>query len=350
MPTSTHYAFPRKPHKTAFIAGFAAGLTVLLGIYFGSGRLTRFDSPLAAYAAATVLAAFAITYRYVVWIQRPPTWVYFRAGWRLFLRPAKLVRNIVKLIRLLFDNIVIQKFIANRGTGRWLAHMSLAWGCLLAFAITFPLSWGWIQFGIGENGTDYAVEFMGLHMMSFPPDSIIAFLFFNGLNISAVLVLFGVGIAMHRRLFEKGAQAVETFTNDFMPLFLLFAVSVTGLMITASYKLMGGAHFSFISMLHAFTVVVLLLWMPFGKLFHVIQRPAQLGVAYYKDEGAAGAQAVCPRSGIAFQSQMHHDDLVQIMKEIGQDFGAHQDLSPQEKRKLIALNQAAAIDGVPYVG
>lgn len=342
--------FPRNTNRNSLIAGILAGLSVAAIVYFGSGQLSRFDSPLAAYAAATVLAAFAITYRYVSWIQRPPTWVYFKAGWKLFLRPAKLVKNTIRLFKLLFDNIILQKFISNRGTGRWLAHLSLAWGCLIAFAITFPLSWGLIQFGVAANGVDYMVEFMGNPVMSFPHDSVMAFLFFNGLNISAVLVLTGVGLAMHRRIFEHGAQSVETFANDFVPLFLLFAVAVTGLMITASYRMLGGAHFSFISMLHAFTVIVLLLWMPFGKLFHVIQRPAQLGVAYYKDVGKAGEQAVCPRSGQEFQSQMHHDDLVTVMKEVGMDFGSHQDLSPQEKRKLIALNQASAIDGVPYVG
>lgn len=343
-------AFPQRPRQAALAAGVAAALGVTLLIYFGSGRLSRFDSPLAAYALATVLAAFAVTYRYSLWVQRPATWVYFLAGWRLFLRPHKLARNLAKLVRLLLDNIIVQKFIVERGKGRWLAHMSIAWGCLIAFAITFPLSWGLIQFGIGANGVDYTVEFIGVHVMSFPPNGIVALLFFNGLNISAVLVLLGVGIAMHRRLFESGAQAVETFTNDFMPLFLLFAVSVTGLMITASYRLLDGAHFSVISMLHAFTVIILLLWMPFGKLFHVIQRTAQLGVAYYKAEGSSGPQAVCSRSGVEYQSQMHHDDLVRIMREVGVDFGAHQDLSPQEKRRLIALNQTAAMDDVPFVG
>jgi hypothetical protein len=121
-------------------------------------------------------------------------------------------------------------------------------------------------------------------------------------------------------------------------------VSVTGLMLTASYKLMNGENFSFLSLLHAFTVVLLLLYLPFGKLFHVIQRPAQLGVEYYKEEGAKTAQAVCARSGQPYMSQMHHDDLVIVMKEVGQDFGAHQDLSPQEKRKLVALNQIAHTD------
>jgi hypothetical protein len=340
----------RSNTKIAFAGGLIAALLVLAGIYFGSGKLDRFDRPLAAYAAATVFAAFAIFYRYLMWIQRPPTWRYFKAGWKLFLKPNKLIRNLGKFIVLLWENIVAQKFIERRSHKRWLAHLCLAWGCLLAFAITFPLSWGWVQFGIAANGSDYVVEFMGMKQFSFPHDSILAFLFFNGLNFSAVFVLVGVGLAMHRRIFESGAQAVQSLAGDLIPLFLLFAVSVTGLMLTASYKLMGGSNFAFLSLLHAFTVVILLLYMPFGKFFHVIQRTAHLGVAYYKEEAAAGEQAICVRSGQPFESKMHYEDLVAVMKELGMDFGAHQALSPQEKRKLISLNQAAAIEGTPYVG
>lgn len=334
----------------AWMCGILAALIVLAGIYFGSGRLSRFDSPLAAYAAATVFAAFAIIYRYVMWVQRPPTWIYFKAGFRLFLRPRSLPKNNIKLIQLLWNNIITQKFIERRGHGRWVAHLCLAWGCLIAFAITFPLSWGWMQFGVGANGVDYVVEFMGVPQFSFAPNGIIAFLFFNGLNISAILVLAGVGIAMHRRIFDPGARSVQSFSNDFLPLFLLFSVAVTGLMLTASYRWMNGANFAFLSLLHAFTVIILLLWMPFGKLFHVIQRPAQLGVAYYKEEGLKGPQAVCARSGKPFQSQLHHDDLAFVLSELGFRFGAHQDLSPETKRKLVAINQAATIDGQPYIG
>ncbi|HRF61163.1 MAG TPA: hypothetical protein PLH94_14765 [Fimbriimonadaceae bacterium] len=340
----------RRSRSIAFVAAFLAALLVVAAIYFGSGRLSRFDTPLAAYAAATVFAAFAIAYRYTMWIQRPPTWRYFLAGWRLFLRPRRMVSNVVKLFGLIWNQIVAQRFIERRSRQRWTAHMCLAWGCLLAFAITFPLSWGWIQFGIAGNGRDYVVEFMGLPTFSFPPDGIVAFFMFNGLNVSAVLVLIGVGLAMHRRMFDRGAQAVQTLANDLIPLFLLFAVSVTGLMITASYKLMGGENFSFLSLLHAFTVVVLLLWLPFGKLFHVIQRPAQLGVAFYKEEGDRGPRATCVRSGEEYQSQLHHDDLVEVMREVGMDFKDYQKLSPAEKRKLIALNQAALIEGQPFVG
>ncbi len=332
----------------SFIAGTLGALLVLGGITMGSGQFSRFDTPLAAYAFATIIAAFAILYRYAMWVQRPPTWRYFKKSWKLFLRPKWLLANLVHLFRLLFDNIVAQKFIGVRSRRRWLAHLCLAWGCLIAFAITFPLSWGWVQFGVA--GPNYVVEFMGMRQFSFPPHSFVGFMFFNGLNFSAVFVLVGVALAMHRRIYDQGAMAVQSLAADMVPLFMLFAVAVTGLMLTASYRLMGGENFGFLSLLHAFTVIVLLLYMPFGKLFHVIQRPAQLGVAYYKEEGKRGPQALCKVSGLPYQSQMHHDDLVAVMKEVGFDFGDHQDLSPQEKRKLIAVNQAANLSDHPYAG
>jgi hypothetical protein len=341
---------PKNPVTIAITGGLICSVGLLFAVYFGSGRLTRFDSPLAAYTAATIFASFAFAYRYLMWIQRPATWRYFRASFQLFLRPKKLIKNIFKLFALLWNNIVLQKFIGKRSHTRWIAHMGMAWGCLIAFAITFPLSWGWVQFGVAADGYNYQVEFMGVPQFAFDPNSVIGFMLFNGLNFSAFFVLIGVALAMHRRVFQHGAHAVQSIENDLIPLVLLFAVSITGLMITASYRLMGGAHFSFISLLHAFTVILLLLWMPFGKLFHVIQRPAQLGVAYYKEAGLEGPKATCIRSGQEYQSKLHHDDLVDVMKEVGVDFGEHQNLSPEEKRKLIAINQLAAMDDRSFVG
>lgn len=343
-----HHANNPRCQRIAFGCASLASLMVVLAIYFGSGRLARFDVPLAAYSAATVFAAFGLVYRYMMWLQRPPTWRYFKVSWRLFFQARRFVPNCAVLSRLVVDNILLQRFVARRGRTRWAAHMCIAWGCMIAFAITFPLSWGWVQFGVDHER--YVVEFMGRRQFSFPPSSILGFLMFNGLNISAVLVLIGVAAAMHRRIHQHGAQAVQSLSSDLIPLFLLFAVSVTGLMLTASYRLMEGEHFSFLSLLHAVAVIVFLLWMPFGKLFHIVQRPAQIGVQFYKQEGARGEQALCARSGQEYQSRMHHDDLVAVMKDVGFDFGEHQNLAPETKRKLIALNQAALMEDVPFVG
>ena len=93
---------------------------------------------------------------------------------------------------------------------------------------------------------------------------------------------------------------VQQFSNDLLPLILLFAISVTGLFLTASTHLMHGLHYVFLSQLHAITVIFTLLYLPFGKFFHIFQRPAQLGVDFYKKAGEEGGQAHCARCGQAF--------------------------------------------------
>ena len=87
---------------------------------------------------------------------------------------------------------------------------------------------------------------------------------------------------------------MQQFGEDFLPLLLLFAISVTGLMLTASYTWMKGYAYDFLAILHAITVIFTLLWLPFGKFFHIFQRPAQLGVEFYKDVGARGRAGALP--------------------------------------------------------
>jgi hypothetical protein len=95
------------------------------------------------------------------------------------------------------------------------------------------------------------------------------------------------------------------------------------------------------SVLHAITVILFLLWLPFGKFFHIFQRPAQLGANIYKIEGAKRGMAVCPHTGKPFASQLHISDLKQVTKELGFDFtrkdgSSHLDLSPEGKRSALA--------------
>jgi hypothetical protein len=88
----------------------------------------------------------------------------------------------------------------------------------------------------------------------------------------------------------------EQIVGSILILLLLFAISVTGLMLTVSYTWMRGYAYEFLAVLHAMTVIVTLLWLPFGKLFHVFQRPAQLGVSFYQDAGARAEAASSRRS------------------------------------------------------
>ena len=334
---------------------FTASL-VLAGIYFGSRRLRDFDAALVPYAGASVFSAFGLGYRYSMWLTKPPTRLFWRRGWRLFFAPARVAQNISRLAALFAVNIVAQRFIEKRSPLRWAAHWCIFWGCILAAAVTFPLSFGWIHFETaGAVQERYQAFVFGLHVMTFDLASPLAPLVFNVLDISAVLVIAGVSLAMWRRGRDRGALAVQQFGADLLPLLMLFAVSITGIFLTVSTHLMRGLHFVFLSQLHAVTVIFTLLYLPFGKFFHIFQRPAQLGVAFYRETGAKGEQAPCARCGQPFASRMHIDDLKQVERELGiryeavalqadpmDDGAAHyQDVCPACRRKNLALTQDA---------
>ena len=218
---------------------------------------------------------------------------HWRRGWRLFFAPSRVAQNLTRLMALFAVNIVAQRFIEKRSPLRWAAHWCLAWGCVLAAAVTFPLSFGWVHFETAGAALErYQAFVFGIHVFSFDLESPLAPLVFNVLDISAALVIAGVAMAMWRRGRDRGALAVQQFGDDLLPLVMLFAVSITGVFLTVSTHLLQGVHFVFLSQLHAVTVIFTLLYLPFGKFFHIFQRPAQLGVAFYRAVGANGEAAV----------------------------------------------------------
>ncbi len=262
-----------------------------------------------------------------------------------FCSPGNCLEISLRLGRIFWNNIFLQRFIGRRSRVRWTAHWFLAWGCLLAAAVTFPLSFGWVRFETARNSQEIYNAFMfGIPVGSFRLGTPVAELTFNILDIAAVMVLIGVFFAMWRRASDRDARAVQQFSNDLLPLILLFAISITGLFLTASTHLMHGLHYVFLSQLHAITVIFTLLYLPFGKFFHIFQRPAQLGVDFYKQAGAEGEQAICVRCGNPYASQMQREDLKAVQAALGIRYqmadGTHyQDVCPQCRRKNVALTQ-----------
>ena len=101
---------------------------------------------------------------------------------------------------------------------------------MLAFAVTFPLVFGWIHFGLKPGGINtYEIFTFGFKVMEFPLHTLLAEIIFNVLNWCAFLVIAGVMIMMRRRLTHAGQIAIQTFEGDWLPLLLLLAISVTGL-------------------------------------------------------------------------------------------------------------------------
>ena len=138
---------------------------------------------------------------------------------------------------------------------------------------------------------------------------------------------------------------MQSFALDILPIILLFAISVTGLALTVAQNWLRGEAYSFLAILHAITVIAALLYLPFGKFFHIFQRPAQLGVKFYQAAGETGEPALCKRCGERFASRMHIDDLKRVLPQVGFDYNLErtgtnwQDLCPPCKRKSLSLAQ-----------
>jgi hypothetical protein len=332
-------------------AGLVAVLLVL--VYVGSGALRWFDSALAGYLMGTLLATFAVAYRYVVWVERPPTRRLRDRGWQAFWGSGARLRNVLRLPDVLWGRLVGQGFIRRRSFSRWVAHQCLFWGCLLAALVTFPLTFGWLHFeSVGQDAGQYRAYVFGVGTFEFPSRSVVGWFAFHALDVAAVLVLVGVVIFLVRRLRDPGAMAVER-GNDFLALAGLFAVSVTGLMLTVSSLWLEGRFYTFITTVHAATVILGLLYIPFGKLFHIFQRPGTVGLAYTKHRWAAEEPAHCRECGDAFAPATQVADLRRVLPEVGFDYdvpagdggGSYQETCPRCRRRLVALAQSARVRG-----
>ncbi len=327
--------------------GLITTLALAAFIVIGSRNLSHFDAALVAYTFAVLFATFGLTYRYSMWLQRPPTAVYWRRGWQVFTRRGYRLLNLGHWVKWVSADILLNLFIWARGWLRGLAHALIMWGCILAVAITFPLVFGWLHFESRPGDLAwYRAVIFGFPAFTFPVDSLLAVFLFHGLVWSAFLVIGGVMLAMRRRMRDEGAAAVQMFAEDFLPLILLFAVSLTGLMLTASYTWMKGYAYDFLAILHAITVIFTFLWLPFGKFFHIFQRPAQLGVRFYKDIGRREEAAHCRRCGEPFTSRMHVEDLIRVERDLGYRYEMadgevehYQWICPPCRRAILALAQ-----------
>jgi hypothetical protein len=139
----------------------------------------------------------------------------------------------------------------------------------------------------------------------------------------------------------------QRFGFDLMPLVLLFAIAVTGRALTASSLWWEGKFYWFISLTHQVVVVAWLLSLPFGKFFHIVQRPASIGVTLYQtvnqDVEHFGRQEQagrCARCDAELPSGRFVADLEATLADLGQrydlgdDRGSLQDYCPTCKRVL----------------
>jgi nitrate reductase gamma subunit len=330
--------------------GLVAVAIALVLVALGSGGLQWFDAALIGYLFGTVFAIFGVVYRYVIWLGRPPTAQLSRRGWQSFAARGRRARNTAELPALVGSKVLAQGFIRHRSRTRWLAHQLVFWGCILAALVTFPLVFGWLHFeSVGQNAREYQAFIANTGTFSFDSRGPAGWVIFHLLDFAAVFVLAGVFLFLSRRLRDPGAVAIERST-DLLPLAGLFAVAVTGIALTVSNLWLEGRFYVFLTTVHAVTVILGLMYIPFGKLFHIFQRPANLGVAYYKQQGENGPQQLCTECHEPYASQIHVADLIEVLPLVGFDYstasgGNYQQVCPRCRRKLVALAQTARVGG-----
>ncbi|MBA3711901.1 MAG: MFS transporter [Pyrinomonadaceae bacterium] len=331
-------------HRRPILLALAASFLLTVLIVVGSRNLEHYDAALFGYTVASVVAFGAIVFRYSMWLQRPATRVYWQRGWQLYRQRDKLIANTASTAKTVATNLVAQRFIFKRGFTRWLMHFLIMWGCVLSALITFPLVFGWVHFKLeGERG--YRAYLFGFPLNLMDGREVVAWVTFHALDFTAMMVIAGCAIAIHRRLRDRGAIALQQFMLDFVPHLLLIAVSVTGLMLTVSSLWLQGYMYSFIALSHQALVIMTLFYLPFGKLFHVVQRPASIGVELYQERAREMPQAKCARCSTEFVAQLWLDDLKTVVDKLGFDYSMSdgktlQDYCPRCKRIMRGLAYA----------
>ena len=263
---------------------------LVAAIVVGSRNLQNFDAALVIYTFAVIFATWGVVYHYAVWLQKPPTRRLLATRLGTVAAARRLAQPAAR------GRAGRDPHRRRRPSSR--SARACAGGCTSAssgaacsaVAITFPLVFGWIHFGTApDDQMTYVTYLFGFPVGSFR------------LRTVAVLAALprprlrgGAGAGRHRALAvaahaRRGRAArCSSSRMDFLPLILLFAISVTGLALTVSTIGCAARSTSFLAILHAITVIAALLYLPFGKFFHIFQRPAQLGVKLYQEAGDDG--------------------------------------------------------------
>ncbi|MET9952078.1 MFS transporter [Streptomyces sp. NPDC006339] len=333
--------------RRAALAGIAVSALLVLAIVLGSRLLRDFDSALLPYAVATVFLAFGVAYRYTVWVSAPGARRLFTQGLRALLSAENFRRAPTALPRMIATYLGFQKFLGARSHARWAAHQLIFWGCVLAALITFPLTWGWFTFTSSTgSGPGYEMRIWGFKVLGFDSLNIVGWLMFHGLDIAAVLVIPGASYFLWRRMKDRGAITGQRFAYDLVPLIALIVISVTGLLLTFSSIFLHGGGYEFLAILHMVSVVFTLIYIPFGKFFHIVQRPAAVGMQLFKytarrkDDATPGADAdgsgllACRRCARPIDTVPSVENLRATMHDLNLAFDEWAAYCPRCKRVL----------------
>jgi hypothetical protein len=309
---------PNHQRIRSIFYGVVAAILLTLLIIIGSRGFHWFDAALIGYAVATIFATAAVTYKYTFWLARPPTGRYWWRSWQLFFSYENFRSYTLLIPRAILD-LFSQQFIRRRGWYRWITHQCIFWGVLLSCAITFPLTFGWLRFTQTPSAL-YQIWFFGFPLLALHLDSPFAFVIIHALDFTAAILFIGLVMAFHRRFHDLALISVQRWGFDIVPLALLMAIVVTGVALTADSAFLGGAYYWFISLTHEAVVVLWLISLPFGKFFHIIERPATVGIELYWRTGESTVMQHCARCDEEFAPVRFIQDLKKTLHDVGENY------------------------------
>ncbi|MDT8861273.1 MFS transporter [Alkalihalobacillus sp. MEB130] len=298
-------------YSKASMYSFVIVMVLIFLMWIGTGQFSHIDLMLFGYLISSFVFAIGMTIRLCAWAVRPATHQVLKRSFANMKKKKRAKRNWKAIIKTAFDNIILQKFIFKRGIYRGIMHWLIAWGCIGSFAITFGLTFGWMHFKLVDPET-YQMVVMGIPTITMAANGIFAELVYNGLNITAMMVLIGVTMALIRRSRNQDVKVTQRVEFDLLPLYILLWVTVSGLLLTVSYKFLGGWMHNYLALIHQITVVIFLVYFPFGKLFHLPVRPLATAVPMNYQE----VVGVDTRECTSCQTPYSNDDQIADVKEI----------------------------------
>lgn len=301
---------PRNTMNNAFASKFAKSMFLaVLGLFIlsfiGTRMFTHIDLNLYGYMVGIIVFIGGFFYRFIAWGERPPTKIFIKKGMRLLFRKSTPKTSV--------EHLASYRFIWNRGIYRWTQHLLIGWGCILACLVTFPLVFGWMYFTMPGNGY-YTIVAMGMDIMTVKADGILIWLSANALNISSLLVIAGVCMALYRRMKNMQARAEQKFIYDLLPLYLLLFISITGLALTFMNVFLGGFGQPIMSLIHEYSVIITLIYLPFSKLAHIPFRPLSVFARNYREHYTEQEPKQCVVCGDTYVSAEQASDVVDVLQ------------------------------------
>jgi hypothetical protein len=272
------------------------------------------DLAVVGYQVASVLFVIGCLYRFIAWLRYPPNrTLWGRSGRALQQRGWR--PNLGALIKSVVTRLFLQTFIVRRSWLRWFTHFAIVWGVVVVCAVAFPLAWGWMSFSL-VGGQIYSARMFDIPLLTFKVGSLIAFLAFNAINLGSLLLLLGLILAFWQRFRMRAEEKAERLKDQLSSLYVLLAVTVSGLLLAVSYKFFNGIGHRQLVVLHEAIVVLALIWVPFSRLFHFEVSPAT--VALDMAEGAGFVEpSRCSRCGKTLSAVWTPRDLQGVLASAG---------------------------------